>query len=709
MFRRIVVGILCIFSSVLDPGTIQAMDIRLTSELDYSTSKSEREDRNDGSKSKGSTDRFQQTYRLDMNHQLSPLLTFNGGAQIEQNKVTGKTDGEGSEFRSGQVLPYLDAKWRQQLYTISGGYRKRFSDSKGNNLSKRKEYATSYDVRGEWRPLQLPRLEFSYLHLERSDNPLTVDRKSETLLLGSRFDYRDFDLRYSYLHGDDQNLLEDNSTQTATHNARLRFSRSYLAGRLSMSAGLRTELSELEFSGSGPRDFAVSPAGSHFYFIDSDPIPNNNDPDLDYQTDDFGDQLDLNSSNFLDIGLEFSDPQTVDKIQLKLAAGDVLDSGSNIDNINNWAVYVSEDQENWDLRTLVSVLYDREQDTLELVLNSGEAAEFYLVVYSKPLVTNQTGQVRVSDIRAFLSRDIDDGSQQSIETYQGQLSIGWQADPRTRFGYNLNVQDRRSSLFGERNSKLDTGLNISRRFNDVFTGTTRFVAGYSWDKKHLEESSYSYSARLSARYLDTLNQSLIYSGTYNKKKGDGNSLSNSLILRTNAEMYQGWDLSFDQGVTQQKSDLDATSTSYFLRLQNSLVPHESYNLIAEYTINFDRERGLTERSDSGRLRAFWVPRDTMSLAGELRYRKSDSSGEQISWEYSASWLPLRDGDLRFTLAYSEEEDQNGNRSWSFSPNLNWALTRYANLTLRYSMGVQETNNEITDFETAFLSFRIFYD
>ena len=711
MSGRLFLGIFLLFflGMVSTPVLGEALSLRLVGDWAYSQTGSKSEDRESGEVTDSQSDRFQQTYRLDLSKRLFPTLNLNSGAQVEHNQTSSESDGTETDNRNQQILPYVDVEWRQSLFSLSGGYRERFARSEGSVQQTQKDYVTSYNLRGEWRPIKLPRLEVNYLHLERHDEPLTVDTESDTLLLNSRFDFKDYEIRYNYLAGKDTNRINNTATLTKTHNGRVRFNKSFYDNRVSVSAGLRTEYSTLEFSGSGLRDFAVSPAGSQFFFIDTDALPNNNDPDIDYQTGDFGDNLDLNGNDILDVGLEFSEAVSVDKLQLRIAVDDSLDFGSNIDRITNWAVYTSDDQESWQLRALASVQYLREDNLFELVLNSGSSAEYFMVVYSPPLVTNQIGLVRVSGIRAFISRDLKDGSHQNTQTYQSQLGVGWQVTKSTRIAYSLNFQKRRSSLFDEQNTKVNNGFSIIHLFNDIFTGTGRVSAGYSWDQGDLKSSNYSYSARLSARYLETLNQSLIYSGTFDHNEDDGDDISNSLILRTNAALYQGWDLSFDQGLSWQSSDNDDDSSNYFLRIQSSLVPHDSYNLIAEYSINWDDDGSGRERSDSGRLRAFWVPRDTMSFSGEVRLRKSAEGDEQISWEYSASWLPLRDGSLQCNLAYSEEEDQDGHRTWSFSPNLTWAVTHYSTLGLRYSLGTQETNSEINDFETVFLSFRVFYE
>ena len=109
------------------------MNLRLMSDWAYTQTSSEIEDRADGMVTKNETDRFQQTYRLDLTKELFPTLTLNGGAQVEHNRTISETAEEPeTNSRNQQILPYIDFDWRNPLYSLSGGYRERYAQSKGS-------------------------------------------------------------------------------------------------------------------------------------------------------------------------------------------------------------------------------------------------------------------------------------------------------------------------------------------------------------------------------------------------------------------------------------------------------------------------------------------------------------------------------------------------------------------------------------------------
>jgi len=707
MFRVLLIALFGAILPTLDPLTAWGTDMRLTGDFTYSQNNAEIEDRDDGTIENADFNRFQQIYEIDLSKQLFPKLELDGGARVEQNRTKTESENITDKSRSQQILPYVGVSWSDPLYTLTGDYRERYLRSKRNLLETSKEYSTTYSLNGDWRPIELPQLSFSYLHSERHDDPLTSDIENDNFTVNSRYESRDNKFFYSYLRSKRIDNIRQTETLASTHNAKIITDRTLYDGRVNLIGTIRLEYSELEFSGSGERDFAISPGGIAFFYVDNDPLPNNN-LESDYQTGIFGDSLDLNGNNFFDIGLTFNDATNVDKLKLPLNSEDMLDSGSNISDIGNWSVYTRDGDDSWSSRGLVTVDYLVDENLFELTLAPGAASESILVVYSPPLISNQLGSLRVVGIRAFISRNLDDETKATAQGYQGQLGLDWRISNATRLAYNANIDYSESSLFNDRSTSLSNGLNINHLLNDIFTVGGRFGTRHDWEQGALKNSNYFYSARLTGQYFETLQQTLVYSGSFDQDKTNGDSLSNSLLLRTNAALYQGWDISFDQGVSQYSADQRADSTNYFIRLQSSLQPHRTYKLFLEYSMNWRKESEATERRDSGRVRVSWVPRDTLSLAGEIRLNRRGNE-YLSSWEYSMSWLPLRDGRVQCVLAYAEDEDQNGNRTWSFTPQLTWELTHYASLSFRYSRGEKETTGDIQNFETAFLNFRIFYD
>lgn len=701
---------LVILLGVLFPGVeLHADDIRFFGDWSYITSLVETEYQDGSVDDKTETERFKQNYRLDVSKELFPNLNLNAGSQMESSRQFNDINDDETSFRDFSVLPYVEAELRTSLYSLSGGYRERYEKTRGSDIETERTYTDSYTLRGEWRPVDLPRVDLSYQHVKRHDKPFEQGNQTSVFQLNSRYDYQNYEFRYGYFHNDDQiqqDTGETLGTITGTHNGRVRYSNSYLDGQLTLNAALRGEYTNQSFSGSGIRDFSVNPTGDSFYYLDPDLSPHNNSSSDYTIASDFAEILNLKTTGTLDVGLSFGEPVEVDMLQLTLSAE--LDTNTTITNLANWTVYVSRDQTIWTPRTVTAVDYFRDENRLEIRFTPRAEYDYILLVYHPLLNTNQIQPVYISSIRAFVSQLLTDGSEMTTHAINTQLGLGWSLSDKTNLIYDFSIQERQSSLFDDQRVRLNNSLTLVRHINDMFTATGRVSSSDSWEQGQHDASRYSYSAKLNARYLDTLSQALIYSGGWNQEQ-EGDSTTNSLLLHTNAELYRGWDVAFDQGYSWQSPIDGADSSSFFVRIENSLVPHRRFNLYADYAITWEKQIGAELiRTDSGRLRASWIPSDTLSLRGEVQLRINQGSTD-VFWEYGVSWLPLRDGSLQCNLSYSEEEDADGYRTRSLSPNLSWDMTDYANLSLRYSQGTDESSSKTDTFRTLLVNLKIYYD
>lgn len=688
------------------PTVVHADDIRLLGTWTYTSTESETETRETKEVKDSKFERFSESYRLDISKNIYPKLIVNGGTEVERNNYDLTSDEGDSDAKDQEVRPYIDFELNDPIYTLSGGYLEREFKQSGSAFTEtQRTYLENIFTRAQYRPVDLPTLELNYDNSNSYNRPKTRDRKSETLQLSSRYNYREYQFIYNYLNNDDTNKLEGTSTETTTHSGRVRYGQNFYDGKVSINASLRGEYTDKVFSGRGLRDFPAFPAGVSFYFIDNDQDPNNNLPG-DYLYTPFGSNLNLNGQEFLDIGLDFGEAVAVSMLELTLTG--LLDPNATIDQIANWEVYVSNDQDNWEFRVVQSVEYVLDRNLLEVRFSPGANHEYVMIVYSPPLVTNQVGPVLVSDLRAFITRDLDDGTDQFNRTHNAKFNVGWQVSPRTAVNYNMNLQERKDDLFDEQAVRLSNNFNINHQLNRLLNSSADLSVTDTWEDSSHEKSNYSYGARLRADYLETLRQTLVYNGNYNDESR-GESLNNAVFLETYAELYKGWDMTFDQGASWEKPAEGPDSSSLVVRVKNSLKPHESLTLLADYSWRWEKEEDEPyERRDRGRLRTFWSPLDTLSLSGTYRYQKSES-GSDTSWEYSVSWLPLRDGDLQVTLGYFEKEDSSNNRTYSYSSNLTWEVTDYIDLKATYTHGQRESDSTINDYDTFYLKYSIYYN
>lgn len=685
-----------------------ADDIRLYGELSYSGTAVTSKDRQTGEESKTDSTRYKQNYRLDLSKNLYPNLTLDGGVQVEDARQFNDLDGDDSDTKTTTLAPYIDVELRTALYALSAGYRERYEKSQGSDVDTKRDSIDTYTLRAEWRPVELPRFFLSYLNTQRHDEPFTRRNENTILQLNSRYEYKNYAFQYNYSRAEDHIENEGEDSQGSVinnHIGAIRFARGFLADKVTVNANLRAEYTDQTFSGGGARDFAVFPAGNIFYTPNANWDPNNNVPDsyIDFSNA----QLDLSGSDVINIGLDFGERVEVDMLQLALDSE--LDVNSNIDDSSNWSVYVSSDQQLWVPTGTPSVEYLREEGYLKIRFSSTADNEYVMLVYKPPVNSNQGQSVGILSLRGFVARVLTGGSELTTRSHNGQLSVGWKVAEKTKLLYDMNFQERKSSLLDDQQINLTNGVTVLHEINDVFATSGRVAMNDVWNDGVHDTTNYNYSAKLSARYLETLNQALIFSGSLNQDVDEGDSTSNSLLLHTNAKLYEGWDVSFDQGYTQESQDVGDDSSKFFVRVRNSLVPHRRFSLIADYSITWEKQDGSDRyRNESGQLRVLWIPTDTLSLTGEVQLRVNEESTD-VFWEYGINWLPFRDGTLQCSLSYAVKEDATGNQTQSFSPDISWDITEYASLNVRYSQGTDETNAEVNKFKTILASLKFYYD
>ena len=692
-----------------------ADDLRLLGDWTFSRYSAQIDNDRTNEQEDNQSRRFNQLYRLDVNKELFPTLNLNVAAQLEKNDLRNTSDGEKTDFTDTTVRPFLELELHTSLITFTNNYEDRRSTTEVTGIETSHDYSKTYTSRFEWRPTDLPTLELNYVKNSRYDDPLTRDADSRTYRLTSKYDYEDFDFLYNFLRSDESEKVRDTETRTTTHNGRIRYFSNFLENKLAVNASVRMERTTLEFSGSGPRTIRTFPTGNGFFLLnDLTPETNIQGEFTDVSASNPFSSVNLGSGgslNQVSLGLSFGDATRVDQLRVLIQADQpTLNQLSN--SSFSWRVFVSDDQQNWTETGISSVIYNQLDSRFEINLSSEPKTE-YIKLVTTPLSDPSIGSILVAGLEAYVTLGAD--QDRIVSNYRNAtMGLAYDISDKTKVIYDTNYQYRETDLFDERRTRWSNGVNLIHRFNPVFTGNTRFLQTDTWEQGKHDTSSYNYSAQLVGRYLETLSQSLTYSGGQSKEP-EGDSSFNSIILRTNAELYRGWDVAFDQGYTWQSPVEGGDTSSFFFRIQNSITPHPRFNLIADYSMRWTQEESQPDsisrnsgRSTTGRFRALWTPTDNLSLTGEVRIRNTDDDSYTY-WQYSANWLPFRDGTLQFNLNYAEEGDTDDDMTRTLSPSLVWNITRSSALTLLYTKGKQVEGDETTDYDNYQINFRIYYD
>jgi len=695
-------------------------EFSLLGDWTYTFNTAETEDLNTDEVTESESHRLRQLYRVDYSKQLFPTFLINTGFLFERSDQKNEVGEDTNEITGELMRPYIDLELTNPLYTLAGGYRESQITTSGGNIETSEQNLEEYYSRIEWRPVDLPEWEAYYTHIFRNTDPETTEQESRIYRLTGEYDYNNYEFLYNYLRNEDERKIEDTESLSQTHNGRILYANTFFDKRVNVNVRIQAERSSVEFSGSGDRIIRAISPGTGFYFL-NDRSPDRNLPDdFTSLTDPDASFSEVNlggggGSNPVSIGLAFADAVTVDHLRILLdPALDEIAEQPVIDRIEgewSWRVFVSNDQLFWNEVSVVSADYDPSENYFEIQIAQQTDVEFIKVVTTPvsldPLTGTPLFEIPVSGLRAFFTFSED---QDEIISLSRNLNfgIGWKMTDKTRVGYEVSYQDQTVDALDVESRQLYNVFNINHLINTVFSSSFRFLRNDRWQQGHHEETSHQFTAQLAALYLPTLRQAVTYSGEWTNDR-DGDSSSHSLFLRTNAALYRGWDVSFDQGYTWQNPVDQGESESLFVRLASNIVPHPSLNFIADYSVRWTWQTDREDRMDqTSRVRGFWAPTDTLSLVGEVRLRDTDEE-TFLEWEYGAGWLPFRDGTLQVNIRYNEEGDTDDERIRSFSPSLSWQFMPNADLTLTYTRGMQDDQNEKVDFQSVFTNVRLYYD
>lgn len=689
---------------------VSADRLSLMSDLKYEVTNTETMDKAAKTTRENDRARFSQIYTLELQKEIFPTLSLNAGGLFDQDSTRTKTDefsGQDSDSLDTTIRPYVELQFATPLLKVATGYRKNEIKQSASTSATERSYREEYSAQANWDPVELPEVDLYFTRNLIYNEPLTNDQQVDNYQLRSRYNYKYFKMNYNHTTTDTLNKTAEFKTLSNFDDATLRFNRNYRQGKISVNSSLRLNRQEIEFSGTGDRLVSTTSAGSVIGKIE-DPIPLTSDPDVTFSLATIDLLVDaLLDAKQLSFGLDFGTLTELDHLLINFAE---------LDNYNSsafpWQVYVRDNEtENWIQLAAVSAITNNAEKRFELSFGSVETR--YIKIVTTPLAPPEVAAGQNLLISSLVAqRTLPPETSKFVTTdITGDTSVNWRLSDKTSTGYNILYREQRSEPFGEKNSLLNTGARIRHIFNDVFVGSMRVQRSESQKRGEKSDTNYSYSASLLAKHLDTFNQSLTYSFTHQNDKNSRTSISNSVLLRNNLDLYQGWSMYLDSGYSWQNPAEGQSNNSTLLRVSSNIVPNRWMNFTLSYGISWSRETGKPVSQDqTGRIVATWVPTSSLSLSADLAFTDetgaaSDSTAEQ---QYSINWSPFRDGTLFFSLAYGQSADSDHEKTWTLSPTLRWQVNRKTLLSLEYALGERDDRDEVINFENISLALRFFY-
>jgi hypothetical protein len=697
----VLIAILCSLVSL----PVWADSLSLLSDLEFRVNNSETTDKGTTVETEQKQTVFAQIYTLDMRKELFPTLQLSTGGLFGHDKTRNDSSDptiEDTELLDVAMLPYIDLQLQTALLEGTLGYRKNERKQSRTNTQTERTYKEEYNSRLSWTPVALPSLNLAFTRTLTDNNPVTFDQRVDSYLLRSRYDYSDFKYSYDHTSTDTRNQLTDSDATSLSDRGVVRFNRDYANGRLNVASNLRINRQQSEFSGPGDRRIATTNRGSLFG-TRNDNFPENSDPDDGFSLADVDllEELTATLEQF-SFGLDFTALNEIDTLLVNFT-----DLGNSTSEDFVWSIYSrNSSAENWIQVTPVVDSTDHAGN--RFVLSFPKIKTQFIKVVTRQIVASGE-DLHINSLTAEITLPPDVDKYTSTD-WTGDLVLNWKISDDTSSGFNFLYREARTKPLDEKETLYSIETRLAHRFNDVFKGNLQASRDELRERDQDTITSHDFSATLIADYLDTFGQRLTYRFSHENDEESQNSFTNAVLLRNNLDLYQGWSLFVDNGYNI-KDESGNIRSSTLLRLGSNITPNSWLNLTLSYDIDWTRtENEPVKRDQEGRLVINWVPSQTLSMTADLSYTDKNGIGGKstVDQRYFIGWSPLRDGTLSFSLSYSRTEDDNDERTESFSPRLRWQLNRKTLLSLDYSIGEREDLDEIISFEIVKLALRIFY-
>jgi hypothetical protein len=571
-----------------------------------------------------------------------------------------------------------------------------------------------YGILG-WRPEGLPSID---AHIRRRDlydsNKEFQDIKEDFISLNPKYLYQGLRLDYygTYLHR--RNDLLDLDVTQYTHAGRASYGGSFFNNRVSLSTNYNILYQETETvsAGKGFVTFQGFPnAGLSKIDNIANPVTLDANPALIDGNTTASAGIDLVSDVPLvtrQIGLDFLNSTAVSQLLVwvdRQLTSTILSSFS-------WQVLTSDNNLTWVSRPITSVNFGTFENRFEI--NFASVTTRYIKVVTMPLLRSPLipPDIFVTELQAFVQTPAPDVKESvSTTTHNYDLDVKTVILDNPSLFYELYGFFNRQEPSGQQRYDLINSLNANHRFNEVFSGRAKvgIENGKELDRKRL---AYIYDAALIADPLRTLHHSLVFNGREEEFGGQTNN-NNSILLYNTAQLYKGYDINLNGGVTFTKQESEQ-GRDFLINFQANIVPHRTMTLGLYYSNIISRRTGGDQGSSSTYtqtldLNLSYNPFRTLNLTAFLHYLNEKGQNDRILQNYSINWSPFPDGALQFFVFYNENyrtEDHLVERI--FQPSIRYNLSKRSYIDLSYQLIRSKSDIEKVDSNLLSTSVKIYY-
>ncbi|MEJ2155197.1 MAG: hypothetical protein P8X96_07660 [Desulfobacteraceae bacterium] len=418
-------------------------------------------------------------------------------------------------------------------------------------------------------------------------------------------------------------------------------------------------------------------------------------------------------TNLTNIGLDFG--FSVDVNILRIWVDRRL--SAQVANSFSWSIYTSPDNldtSTWTLLTTVApanfgIFENRFEITFPRVNTR------YIKVVVRPLLPAVAGaaafpNIFVTEMEALNSQSgVPVTSKTTSINHNFNFNLRGRITKKTTVGYNLYYNLRTEDPLDLERDQMTNGVYLNHVFNPIFSANASFQ---HTDETDIDEESVDdiYNASLRAAWLRTLSQVLTYSSR-SSSDDSGDALQNAVILRTNAILYQGWDVFVDIGYGWDEIADGTESTNQNIKGGTNITPFNQLTFNVNYSYKETEQQdvqGDSQVETQVDFQGFYVPFPNLSIFAKISIVDKAAASDTLQ-NYSINWSPFDQGDLQLFFIYSEvlrSESEQTERT--FGPSAKWTITRNLALDLSYTKSTTENVVLKTDTESFSAEFKLHF-
>jgi hypothetical protein len=643
-------------------------------------------------------DNYGTAFNLGVNHDLLPTLNVNSGLTYFVNLAVPSGDLATENTTVTRFQPYVWLTLRDDVWQGQLGYSLQEASVKTSSQPKRTLSQDTYTAYLFWRPTDLPMTQLRYTRTITQDDPREfVDTTQDLVYLKSEYISGGLDTYYvgTYLRTD--NKVLDVVSTLFSNEGRLTYSTSFLDERISVITDNRVRYQELENVTQLPLPFATGLSALDDTPSDGALTANPALTDGD-RTASAGINLGYPGpgGNFTrrNVGLDFVTPGTVSLLQVWVDGWGPATLPADITNSFSWDVYTSADNQTWTFHTTVTAAsfgpFDRRFE-----ISFPPVTARYVKVVTRPLSGGVIGStdsslypnIFVTELQAFVDQSASQSRQritQLAQNYNLDLKVILFRSPSLY--YRLYAQYLRvdsggqAALAEQTRYYVSNGLYYYQRLTPILTASAngQFEVGTEGNQ---ERTGVLYYGSLTATPLPTLTDSLVVSGN-RQWVGNTSSSTDTVGIYNTAQLYRGIDANLNLGVAFTTNDDGITSPinrrDLLFNVGLGVTPNPALTLSAYYTGKLSHATGgpLGGTSDTNQnvldLALSFTPLPAFSISAGANIFAVTGEPTEVRHTAALNWAPFPDGQLQFTLAYSQSHLPENSKI--VQPTVRWYLS-----------------------------------